>query len=94
LVLSLSLVSRWVEALLTLPNTPAVLDAVVQMGRQTGDTARDLPPATLEMIRRACEKSPRAANQLAGVSDDLASSSRVFGEELPAGLVLAGSAVE
>jgi hypothetical protein len=95
LVLSPSVVSRWVEALLALPNTPALLDAVVQMGRQTGDTARDLPPATLEMIRRACERSPRAADllhQLAGGDDDLASSSRVFGEELPAGLVLAGSA--
>jgi molecular chaperone DnaK (HSP70) len=97
LVLSPSVVSRWVEALLELPNTPAVLDAVVQMGRQTGDIARDLPPATLGMIRRTCERSPRAADllhQLAGVSDDLASSSRVFGEELPAGLVLANSAAE
>jgi hypothetical protein len=95
LVLSPSVVSRWVEALLALPNTPALLDTLVQMGRQTGDTARDLPPATLEMIRRACEKSSRPADllhQLAGGDDDLASSSRVFGEELPAGLVLAGSA--
>jgi hypothetical protein len=86
-----------VEALLALPNTPALLDAVVQMGRQTGDTARDLPSATLEVIRRACERSPRAADllhQLAGGDDDLASSSRVFGEELPAGLVLAASAAE
>jgi hypothetical protein len=97
LVLSPSVVSRWVEALLGLPNTPALLEAVVQMGRQTGDTARDLPPATLEIIRRACERSPRAADllhQLAGGDDDLASSSRVFGEELPAGLVLAGPAAE
>ncbi len=97
LVLSPSVVSRWVETLVALPNTPALLEAVVQMGRQTGDTARDLPPATLEMIRRACERSPRAADllrELAGEADDLASSSRVFGEELPAGLVLAASAAE
>ena len=97
LVLSPSVVTRWVEALLALPNTPAVLDAVVQMGRQTGDTARDLPPATLEMIRRAFEGNARGAellHQLAGVSDDLASSSRMFGEELPAGLVLASSAAQ
>jgi hypothetical protein len=97
LVLSPSVVSRWVETLLALPNTPSLLEAVVQMARQTGDTARDLPPTTLEAIRRACEKSPRAADllhQFAGASDDLAASSRVFGEELPVGLVLAGSAAE
>jgi hypothetical protein len=97
LVLSPSVVSRWVETLVALPNTPALLDAVVQMGRLTGDTARDLPPPTLEMIRRACERSPRAADllrQLAGEGDDLASSSRVFGEELPAGFVLAASPAE
>ncbi len=95
LVLSPTVVSRWVETLLALPATPSSLEALVQMGRQTGDTARDLPPATLEAIRRACEKSPRAADllhQLAESGDDLASSSRVFGEELPAGLVLTGSA--
>ena len=94
LVLSPSVVSRWVETLLKLPATPALLDAIVQMGRQTGDVARDLPPATLDSIRRACEASPRAAEllrQLAGEADDLAVSSRVFGEDLPAGLVLAGT---
>jgi hypothetical protein len=92
LVLSPSVVSRWVEALLRLPNTPALLDAVVHMSQQTGDTARDLPPATLAIVRRACEASPQAADllrRLSGEPDDLAASSRIFGEELPAGLVLA-----
>jgi molecular chaperone DnaK (HSP70) len=91
LVLSPAAVSRWVEALLRLNNTPALLEAVVHIAQQTGDTARDMPPATLELVRRACEASPRAADllrELAGDSGDLASSSRVFGEELPAGLVL------
>ncbi len=97
LVLSPSIVSRWVEALLRLPNTPALLDSVVHMSQQTGDTARDLPPATLALVRRACEASPRAADllrQLAGEEGDLAASSRVFGEELPAGLVLASATAE
>ena len=97
LVVSPSVVSRWVESLLKLSSAPAVLEAVVQMARQTGDVARDLPPATLAIVRRACEASPRAADllhQLAGAEDDLALSSRVFGEELPAGLVLAGVATE
>jgi hypothetical protein len=63
----------------------------VQIARQTGDTARDLPPATLESVRRACEDSPKLLRELAGETDDLAASGRVFGEELPAGLVLANA---
>jgi hypothetical protein len=97
LVLSPSIASRWVESLLRLPNTPALLDAVVHIAQQTGDVARDLPPATLQLVRQACEASPRAADllrQLSGEEDDLAASSRTFGEELPAGLVLAAPAVE
>jgi hypothetical protein len=93
LVLSPSAVSRWVETLLRLPQTPALLDAVVHMAQQTGDTARDLPPATLDLVRRTCEASPRAADllrELAGDSDS-SSSSRIFGEELPAGFVLAAA---
>jgi hypothetical protein len=91
LVLSPAVASRWVEALLRLPHTPVLLEAVAHIARQTGDTARDLPPATLEAVRCACEASPHAGEllrQLTGAGDDLASSSRVFGEELPAGLVL------
>ena len=97
LVLAPSIASRWVEALLKVSHTPALLEGAVRIAQQTGDVARDLPPATLEQVRRACEASPRASEllrQLAGAESDLASSSRVFGEELPAGLVLAGSAGE
>jgi len=94
LVVSPSVAGRWVETLLRLPNTPALLEAVVHLAQQTGDTARDLPPATLELVRRACQSSPDSASllrELSGESADLAASSRVFGEELPAGLVLAGA---
>ena len=93
-MLSPATATRWLEALLRLPHTPALLEAAVQIARQTGDTARDLPPATIESVRRACEASPRAADllrELAGEADDLAASGRVFGEELPAGLVLANA---
>lgn len=95
LVLPPATVSRWVEALLRLPHTPSLLESVVQLARLTGDTARDLPPATLELVRRACETNSRAADllrQLAGEADDLAAGNRVFGEDLPAGFVLATSA--
>ncbi len=92
LVLPSSVVSRWIDALLRLPHTPSLLESVVQLSQITGDTARDLPPGTLELVRRACEASPRAADllhQLAGQADDLAAGSRIFGEDLPAGFVLA-----
>ena len=92
LVLPPATASRWVEALLRLPHTPSLLESVVQIGRLTGDTARDLPPTTLDAIRRACESSSRAAEllrDLSGAADDLATGSRVFGEDLPAGFVLA-----
>ncbi len=97
LVLSPSVVSRWVDVLLRRPNTPALLEAIVHLSQLTGDAARDLPPATLEAVRRACEASPRAADllhQLSGEAGDLAASSRVFGEELPAGLVLVAAQAE
>ncbi|MBV8865481.1 MAG: hypothetical protein JO210_08815, partial [Acidobacteriaceae bacterium] len=92
LVLPPAAVSRWIEVLLRLPHTPSLLESVVQMAQLTGDTARDLPSATLEIVRRACEANPRAADllrQLSGEADDLAAGSRVFGEDLPAGFVLA-----
>ncbi|MBV9758964.1 MAG: Hsp70 family protein [Acidobacteriaceae bacterium] len=92
LVVSPSVAARWADSLLRLQHTPALLEAVVQIAQITGDSARDLPPATLESIRRASETSPRAADllrRLSGEADDFVSSSRIFGEELPAGLVLA-----
>ena len=95
LVLPPATVSRWVEALLSLPHTPSLLESAVQLARLTGDTARDLPTATLEHVRRACEATPRAADllrQLAGEADDPAAGNRVFGEDLPAGFVLATTA--
>ncbi len=92
LVLAPTVVGRWAEALLRLPHTPALLESVVHIAQLTGDAARDLAPAILEQVRRACEASPRVADllrELAGETDDLASGSRVFGEDLPAGFVLA-----
>ncbi len=92
LVVSPTVVSRWVESMLRINATPALLEAIVRLAQLTGDVARDLPPATLDLVRRACEASPHAADllrQLSGDEQTLASSSRVFGEELPAGLVLA-----
>jgi DNA-K related protein/Hsp70 protein len=87
LVVQPSIAVRWVEALLKLPHTPALLQAVVTIARITGDVARDLPPAMLESIRNVC--GPDLLRQLGGEADDLQASSRIFGEDLPAGFVLA-----
>ena len=72
--------TRWVEALIKIPNSE---DALVAIARRTGDSTRDLAPATLDLVR---SKVPEALiPSLEGeVEEDLG---KVFGEELPSGLV-------
>jgi len=94
LVVPPSVVSRWVEIILARPATPALLDAAIEMSRQTGDAARDLPPTTLALVRRAIESRPDAAAllwRLSGGAEDESASGRIYGEDLPAGLVLAAA---
>lgn len=93
LVLSPTTVARWIDVLLKLPKTPGTLEALVRMSQITNDAARDLPPAILDGVRRACESSSQPATLLAELAGhaDAAQSSRAFGEELPAGLVLSNA---
>ncbi len=77
---------RWVEALL---NAPAASDTLAQMARRTDDPTRDLAAALRESVR---SKLPEA---LLGVFEgederDEKTLGRIFGEELPSGLVLGG----
>jgi len=74
--------TRWVEALLKIPNSQ---DALIAIARRTGDSTRDLTPASVDLVRR---KIPEALiPALEGeVEEDLG---KVFGEELPSGLVAA-----
>jgi hypothetical protein len=79
-VLPANTAARWIEALLK--NSKAE-DAVGAMARRSGDSTRDLAPPTLDLVRRAfpelnLESAPR---------EDLAAMGRIFGEELPSGLV-------
>ena len=94
LVISPSVAARWIETLLRLPATPALLETVVQIAQQTGDVARDLPASAIEAVRTICQTSPQAATLLKELAGEqtMASTSRVFGEDLPAGLVLATQA--
>jgi hypothetical protein len=79
-VLPASTASRWAEVILKVPKAE---DAVAAIARRTGDATRDLPPATLDSVRRAFPEI-----DLEGAPEDqLAAMGRVFGEELPAGLV-------
>jgi len=88
LVIPPSTASRWVEALLAVPTAGEALAAIA---RATGDPTRDLPPATRETVKRKLEKLPHADRLLAvleGDEEDDRTLGRIFGEELPSGLVL------
>ncbi len=81
--------ARWAEALLKVPNAGEALAAIA---RRTDDPTRDLPAPTREAVRRALEAMPHADRLLAafdGEEEDDRALGRIFGEELPSGLVLA-----
>jgi molecular chaperone DnaK (HSP70) len=81
-VLAPPIATRWVEALLKISKAQ---DALVAIARRTGDSTRDLLPATIELVRHKIPESLIPA--LDGeVEEDLG---KVFGEELPSGLVAA-----
>ncbi len=77
---------RWIESILKLPGCE---ECLARLAQWTGDAARDIPPATLETVRRALAEKPEWLGILEGEAGaDLESMARVFGEELPEGLVL------
>src|SRR5580698_4901474 len=81
-VLQAPVATRWVEALVKIPKSE---DALVAIARRTGDSTRDLAPATIDQVRRKIPESlfPMLEGE---VEEDLG---KVFGEELPSGLVAA-----
>jgi len=83
-VLPVQAATRWVEALLKIPNAE---EAVVAIARRTGDSTRDLSPATIDNIRKRIPESLLPALE-GETEEDLG---KVFGEELPSGLVAAAS---
>jgi hypothetical protein len=79
--------TRWVDALLRVKNSE---EALASIARVTGDNARDLPPATVNLVRAALASKPELLAVLEGEKGrDLGVMGRMFGEELPAGLVFA-----
>jgi hypothetical protein len=85
---------RWAEALLPVDSS-GVGDALAAIARRTEDPTRDLAPATLSAVRRKLESLPHSERYLAvldGEEDrDERALGRIFGEELPSGLVLSTS---
>ena len=72
--------AKWAEQLL---KTPKAADALASLARHTGDATRDLAANTLVSVRAAfpaldLDREPE---------DNLAAMGRIFGEELPSGLV-------
>lgn len=81
--------ARWAETLLKATNTG---DALAAIGRRTDDPARDLPAPVRQAIRAKLQTSPHSERLLAlfeGEEGDEGALGRIFGEELPSGLVLA-----
>ena len=81
-VLPAPVATRWVEALLKVTKAE---NALVAIARRTGDSTRDLAGATIDMVRRRIPESLISA--LDGeVEED---PGKIFGEELPSGLIAA-----
>lgn len=78
--------TRWVEAIAQVEGAG---ECLVRLAQVTGDAARDLPPSTVEMVRRiAVSREDWLATLEGDAAGDLESLGQVFGEELPSGLVL------
>jgi molecular chaperone DnaK (HSP70) len=81
-------VTRWIEGLLRLPSG---IEAAVSLARRTGDPTRDVSPIVFEQLRRAAAGRPDEARLTAALENeeefDSGTLDRIFGEELPSGLV-------
>jgi len=84
-VLPPAIAARWVEAIATIPNAE---DALVSLARRTGDPVRDVPAAAFAIVRSRVTVASLLA-QLEGESArDERALGRIFGEDLPSGLIL------
>ena len=85
-VLPAATAARWVDGLAKVKGAE---ECLARLGQITGDGTRDLPPSAQEMLRRILAGSPELLALLEGEGgSDLESMARVFGEELPSGLVI------
>jgi len=84
-VLTPAIATRWIEALIAAPKAE---DALVSLARRTGDPVRDVAAPIFTAVR-ARVNEPQLAAQLDGDTErDERALGRIFGEDLPSGLVL------
>jgi len=81
-------VVRWVDGLAKIA---AAGEPLARLAQETGDASRDLPQATVDLVRRTIGDDPRLLRILEGSGEDMEGMARVFGEELPSGLVLSNA---
>ncbi len=79
-VLPATVATRWLDGLMKVPRAR---DTIFSLARHTGDSTRDLPAHTLDNVRRAFPDLDLDLEP----QDPLAQAGKVFGEELPSGLV-------
>lgn len=87
-VLPAATAQRWIDGILKVEGSA---ECVARLGQVSGDLTRDLPAASLESIRRFLGAAPDGESLLLvleGESREAGSFDKVFGEELPSGLVL------
>jgi molecular chaperone DnaK (HSP70) len=88
-VLPAAAASRWVDAIAKVPRSAETLAA---LARRTGDAYRDVPPVSVAVARRVIEQDKEGEKLLAVLEGrsgrDAEAMSRIFGEELPSGLVI------
>ncbi len=82
-----AIATRWIEALLS---SRKAEDALLSLARRTGDPVRDVAAATFAAVK-ASIADPQSIAQLEGEAErDERALGRIFGEDLPSGLVLQG----
>jgi hypothetical protein len=79
-VLPASVASRWIEALIPVPKSD---DALIALARRTGDPVRDIAATAFAAV-----KARLADPELLEKESDERALGRIFGEDLPSGLVL------
>ena len=84
-VLTPGIATRWIEALLTAPKAD---DTLVALSRKTGDPVRDVAPATFAAVRERIQDAQLIAQLEGNAEPDDRALGRIFGEELPSGLIL------
>ncbi|MBI3209923.1 MAG: molecular chaperone DnaK, partial [Candidatus Solibacter usitatus] len=86
-VLPAATVARWIDVLAKTSKATATIAA---LACRSGDSTRDLSEASMAVARKACANDEEALAVLNGESErDTAALGRIFGEELPSGLVIA-----